>query len=84
MKYIAKKSFRVLTYNELTYEPRSILFELKEYNVNTENEDYISINNSIFCKTKHDRIGLRYVYDYFYTEKELRKLKLKKLNEINL
>jgi hypothetical protein len=77
---MAKKRFRVMTYDEKTFEPSSILFELKEYIVDKENDKYISINNTIFYKNNDDVSGLKYVYDYFYTEKELRKEKLKKLN----
>lgn len=82
MKYLAKKSFNTLSYDKNTFEPISINFELREYDINNENDKYIAINRVIFSKIK-DQYSSKYFYDYFYTKKEERKLKLKKIQNVN-
>lgn len=84
MKYITKKEFNVIMYDNKTFTPIPINFELKKYyNVENENHTLIIINKSLFYKRKEDveNTGYRYLYDYFYTKQEERKLKLQKIND---
>jgi hypothetical protein len=73
----------VVSYDENTFEPISIIFDFKYYTINKENDEYISINKCIFYKNKNNKSGLRYLYDYFYTKQEERKEKLNKIQNDN-
>jgi len=90
MKYTPKIKFTVISYDKNTFVPTVIFFNLKEYNVDKENDKFVLINGAIFYKYKNkidsieidlDVNGIKYINDYFYTNKELRKNKLKKLQE---
>jgi len=77
---IAKISFIKIWHDPNDFSGRSILFtEGKPYNIINENHKYIIINKVIFAKKLE--YENQYVYKYFYTEKETRKMKLKKINE---
>ncbi len=82
MKYHTKKIFSIMSYNKKA-EPIIITFDLKYYDVVNENNDFIYINNVIFYKKRNEKNELRYFYDYFYTKQEERKLKLKKIKNVN-
>jgi len=78
MKFVAKSDFKRIDYNAHDFTPSFILFKKEEsYNSTNENLSFIIINNCIFYKN----ITMNYVYEFFYTEKELRLQKLKKINE---
>jgi hypothetical protein len=81
--YYAKRNFNQLIYNQNTFKKSYIKFKtLEKYNIDKENENFICINGSIFRKFKEDQFyDVEYIYDYFYNESELRKIKIKKLNE---
>ena len=82
MTYIPKKSFKMLSYKNYTFQPFYTHFSIKEYDVDKENDKLIIINDIIFYKNKSDSYGVRgYIHDYFYTIKEHRNLKLKKIYE---
>lgn len=54
-----------------------VYFYLGEfYEVDVRDYKYLFINSCQFSFDDYDRL---YVYDYFYTEQEVRKMKLKKL-----
>ena len=79
---ISKKSFKKIWYNPNTFLPYYTIFNKnKTYNIDNEKENSIEINNYIFYKNSFENLDNDYVYDYFYTEKENRKLKLEKLYE---
>lgn len=90
MEFIAKKSFSVVHYDKNTFKPYYVYFVKNEcYISNIIDEQpihyqYIRINNCIF-NTDNDEEDLfdKYLYDYFYTTTELRKIKLSKLNIFN-
>lgn len=88
---IAKKSFKRIRYNPYDFSPNTIYFiEDKPYEITNENSDRILINegifskDSIFSKTQNMNYDEDYVYDFFYTEKEIRKRKLEKIEKRNI
>ena len=79
-KYFPKTPFSVLSYDRNTFARIRINFELKYYNLDKENSEYVYINNTVFRKNENKN-DTRYLYDYFYSQKELRNLKIQKINE---
>ena len=79
MKFVAKSNFKRINYDAHDFTPKHVIQFKKEesYNSTNENLSFIIINNCIFYKN----ITMNYVYEFFYTEKELRLQKLKKINE---
>ena len=86
MVFIAKRLFNVLKYESNTFEPYYVYFVKGEsYNENKNNfGEYIIINGCIFYIVCNDNFYDRYLYDYFYTVRELRKVKLDILGKSSL
>jgi len=88
-RYYAKKSFSDLIRSG--FIPRFddnfnvTKIDFKEncyYYCDNENENFIIINNVVFRKSQDAYFfDIKYLYDFFYTKEELRKIKLDKLND---
>jgi hypothetical protein len=88
---IAKISFKKMWYNPYDFSPDPIYFiKDKSYEITNENSDRILINRGIFSKNSLFSIKYNmnydedYIYDHFYTEKEIRKLKILKLQNAKI
>ena len=80
MKYCCKKSVRIDSF-DLNF---LVLYKYFVYGVDydgVEHDDYVCFDNVVFIKSYSTTkiLNLKCFYDYFYTAKEVRHLKLKKL-----
>jgi hypothetical protein len=81
MKYRPIKNFKVLMYDSYTFQPSYVEFDMiNYYTIDNENDRYISINKAIFYKNKTE--DKKYFNDYFYSIKEERNFKLRKIYDI--
>ena len=86
MRLVVKETFNYTKYRSNTFEPYNIYFgKGKSYSIEDRGKywgKYLLINGCQFSINAVNEFGELYVYDYFYTEREYRKLKLDKLNKI--
>ena len=85
-KYLyTKKPFRIRKYKHKDFEPYYLEFNEDKYEIGEDNSMFLIVNNTLFYKTNpsYNDGGddVKYIYDHFYTPTELRKMKLKKLND---
>jgi len=79
MRLLVKETFNYTKYRSNTFEPYNIYFgKGKSYSIEDRGK-YLLINGCQFSINAVNEFGELYVYDYFYSEKECRKLKLKSI-----
>lgn len=81
-KYLSRKNFKMIAYDSHTFKPIYYYFKKIYYKPEIENDNFIIINKILFTKNIDDVHSYNYLFYYFYTDKEIRKLKLEKLNKI--
>ena len=79
--FTAKVDFSKLFYDPADFAVSNKLFKNGDSYISyAENWEYIIIDECIFCKFSGGGC-IEFIYDFFYTARELRKLKLERINE---
>lgn len=85
VKYVyPRKPFSLRKCDMYTFDVYYLEFNEDRYTIESENEIFVRINNSVFHKEniiQNDNIYS--LYKFFYTPQELRKIKLNKINNEN-